>query len=450
MTPKTSYTTRFSYAASDMGGQLIFQVVNLFLFIFYTDVLGLSAAVAGTIFFIARLEDAFDTPIWGIILDKTNSKYGKSRPWFLWLCVPFALFGVLTFLTPEWSDKWKAIYAAVTYIVLGSIYTGINTPVTSILSALTADSKERVTLTSFRMIGSKAGVLLVNLSFFWMVAFWGEGDDAYGVMCTMIIFASGSVLLYLLAFRNLKETVPVEHKPLPIKQAFKAFKGNWPWIIIFTSCLCFWVAFISRFIVIAHFFKYVWNDEGLIKIFASLDAVSLVAIFMIPWFCKWSGKANVWAFALAGSVLSQFVLYWGVETQSLPLLYVGWIAGVLTSGVALALPFSMLADSVDYGEWKTGVRAAGLLTAIGTAFCLKAGSGLGGALPAWIMGATGFVANQAQSPEAIQGIVFGFVWIPAVFYGLALVPVLFYRKFETMEPQIQQELEERRGVVSDV
>lgn len=433
-----------------MGGQLIFQVVNLFLFMFYTDVLGITAGVAGTIMFIARIEDAVDTPVWGIVLDKTKSKYGKFRPWFLWLCVPFALFGVLTFLVPDLSNGGKAIYACVTYIILGSIFTGINTPVTSILSGLTSDPKERVTLTCFRMIGSKAGVLLVNLTFFGLVAFYGKGSQELGVMYTMITFAVGSVLLYLLAFRNLKETVPIHHKPMPIKKAFQAFKGNWPWIIIFVSCLCFWVAFISRFIVIAHFFKYVWKDESLISIFASLDVVSLVGIFLIPIFCKWACKAKVWALALAGSVISQFVLYMGVEMQSLTLLYTGWIAGVLTSGVAMALPFSMLADSVDFGEWKTGVRSAGLLTAIGTAFCLKAGSGLGGAIPAWVMGATGFVAHQEQTSAAINGIVFGFVWIPAVFYFFALIPVLFYRKYELLEPKVQEDLLLRRGEVSDV
>jgi sugar (glycoside-pentoside-hexuronide) transporter len=451
MASKTSYTTRFSYASSDMAGQLIFQVINLFLFKFYTDVLGITAAVAGTILFIARLEDALDTPIWGIFLDKTKSKYGKSRPWFLWLCFPFALFGVLTFLAPDWGDKAKAIYAGITYIVLGSIYTGINTPVTSILSALTPDPKERVTLTCFRMIGSKAGVLIVNLSLFALIAFFGAGNDKQGIMWTMMLFAAGSILLYLFAFKNLKEVVPVEHKPMPVKRAFQAFKGNWPWIIIFISCFCFWAAFISRFTVLAHFFQYAWGDSKLVTVFAGLDVVSLGAIFLIPWFCKWGGsKATVWGFGLGGAVLAQVVVYFAVAMHSLPLLYVGWIFGILTSGVAMALPFSMLADTVDYGEWKSGVRSAGLLTAIGTAFCLKAGAGLGGAVPAWVMGATGYVANQAQTPEAIGGIVFGFVWLPAVLYILALIPVFYYRKFERMEPKIQEELKLRREGESNV
>ncbi|MDP4779263.1 MAG: MFS transporter, partial [Akkermansiaceae bacterium] len=447
---KTSNITRFSYASSDMAGQLVFCVVSFYILKFYTDVVGLSAGVAGTILLIARFEDALDTPIWGIFLDKTKSRHGKSRPWFLWLCFPFGLFGVLTFLSPDLDSTAKAIYAGATYIILGSLYTGINTPVTSILSSLTSDPKERVTLTVFRMFGSKAGVLLVNATFLPLVAWFGKGDDKLGYMVVMPIFAVVSIILYLFAFRNLKETIPVEYAPMPVKRAFQAFKGNWPWIIIFISCLFFWVAFIARITMVPYFFEYVWDRKDLVPLANSMDVLSLGSIFLIPWFCKWARKGTIWAWSLAGSVIAQFFLYAGLVTQSLPLLMVGWVFGILTSGVALALPFSMLAETVDYGEWKTGIRSAGLLTAIGTGFCLKAGSGLGGALPAWTLGATGYVANVEQTSEAIRGIEIGFIWLPAIFYALALVPVFFYRKFEILEPRIQEELSQRRSAAVNV
>jgi len=157
---KTSYLTRFSYATPDIGGQLIFQfIISGYLAKFFTDVYGLSAITCGFILAIARWIDAVDAPVWGVIFDKTRSRWGKSRPWFLWLCVPFAAFGVLTFQTPELSHGAKVWYAALTYIACSVLYTGINTPVTSILSALTADPQERVTLTCFRMFGSKLGAL---------------------------------------------------------------------------------------------------------------------------------------------------------------------------------------------------------------------------------------------------------------------------------------------------
>jgi len=439
------FVERIGYASSDAAGQLVFCVISFYLLNFYTDVAGLSAATAGTILLIARLVDAVDAPIWGIIFDKTHSRWGKSRPWFLWLCLPFATFGVLTFCVPDIGSTAKALYAGGTYIVCSILYTGINTPVTSILSALTPDPKERVVLTCFRMFGSKAGVLLVNATAFPLVKWLGSGNDKVGFMRTMPIFAAASVILFLFAFRNLRETIEEKKKAMPLREGFVALKGNWPWFIIFTSSLCFWVAFISRISMVPYFFEYTWHSKGLTSLANSLDVVSLASIILLPWFCKWTSKSNIWAWGLIGAVVSQLILYAGVVSHSTPLLFTGWVAGIITSGTAMAMPFSLLSDSVDYGEWKTGVRAAGLLTAIGAAFCLKAGSGLGGAFPAWILGATGYTANTEQSTLALKGIEIGFVWLPALFYALATLPVLFYRKYERMEPQIHAELETRRA-----
>jgi sugar (glycoside-pentoside-hexuronide) transporter len=443
---KLSYTSRFSYAASDTAGQLVFCVISFYLLKFYTDVYGISAKHAGTILLVARLIDAIDAPIWGIIFDKTRSRWGKSRPWFLWLCVPFATFGVLTFLTPDLSYNGKLIYAAVTYVVCSVLYTGINTPVTSILSALTPDSRERVTLTSFRMFGSKLGVLIVNLTALKMVAWLGQGDDRRGFMLVMPIYAVGCVVLYLVAFWNLRETAVHDHKPLPMRDSFGAMKNNWPWIIIFFSSLFFWIAFISRVSTVPYFFQYRLGRPDLIGIANALDFISLATVFFLPFFCKWTSKRNVWLLGLLGMVIGQLIVYLGVrQGVSLPIIMCGWIAGFLASGVAMAMPFSLLSDSVDYGEWKNGIRAPGLLTAVGAAFCLKAGSGLGGALPAWIMDGFGYLPNVEQSARSLFGIEIGFIWIPAVFFALSMIPVWFYRRYERLEIQVHEELAERRA-----
>ena len=417
---KTSYTKRFSYAASDTAGQFVFCVISFYLLKFYTDVYGISAATAGTILLFARCVDAIDAPVWGIIFDKTHSRWGKSRPWFLWLCVPFAVFGVLTFLTPDLSHTGKVIYAAVTYIICSVLYTGINTPVTSILSALTPDPRERVTLTCFRMFGSKLGVLFVNLTALKLVGFFGHGDDRKGFMIVMPLYALGTILLFLLAFKNLKEVVKEDHKPQPLLNGFGALKGNWPWFIIFASSLFFWVAFIARVSVAPYFFEYTLHRKDLIPTAFALDFISLATAFLLPFFCRWTAKRNVWIFGLLGMVVGQLIVWLGLQNNlSLPWIMFGWAFGFLASGVAMAMPFSVLSDSVDYGKWKTGIRAAGLLTAIGAAFCLKAGSGLGGALPAWIMDAHGYVPNVAQSATSLHGIELGFIWLPAVFFALA-------------------------------
>ena len=440
-----TYTKRFSYAASDTAGQLVFCVISFYLLKFYTDVYGISAATAGTILLVARCVDAVDAPVWGIIFDKTHSRWGKSRPWFLWLCVPFAVFGVLTFLTPSFGHAGKIFYAAATYIVCSILYTGINTPVTSILSALTPEPRERVTLTCFRMFGSKLGVLFVNLTAFRLVEFFGHGDDRKGFMIVMPLYATGTILLFLLAFKNLEEVVKVEHKPQPLLNGFGALKGNWPWFIIFASSLFFWIAFIARVSIAPYFFEYNLHRKDLIGLANSLDFISLATAFGLPFFCKWTSKRNVWLIGLLGLVIGQIIIFFGVRNNmSLAWIMAGWAFGFLASGMAMAMPFSVLADSVDYGDWKTGIRAAGLLTAIGAAFCLKAGSGLGGALPAWIMDANGYVPNVAQTPQSLKGIEIGFIWLPALFFALSMIPVWFYKKYESLEPQIHAELEQRR------
>ncbi len=311
---KTSYSTRFSYAASDVAGQLVFTfIIGGYLSKFLTDIYGLSAITCGTIIAIARWIDAVDAPVWGIVFDKTRSRLGKSRPWFLWLCVPFATFGVLTFQTPDLSHTAKVWYAAVTYIVCNILYTGINTPVTSILSGLTADPQERVTLTCFRMFGSKLGVLIVNLTALKMVQWLGQGDDRRGFMLALPVYAAGSIFFYLLAFRNLKEVVPVEKKSEPVLGTFRALKGNWPWLIIFSSSLLFWIGFIARVSTVPYYFQYVLHREDLIWLAYSLDFVSLATAFLLPWVCRWTSKRTAWALGLMGMVLGQLILYGGVS-----------------------------------------------------------------------------------------------------------------------------------------
>ena len=442
--------TRVSYASSEVAGQLIFCVISFYLLKFYTDVYGISAAAAGSILLFARCVDALDAPAWGLIFEKTSSRWGKSRPWFLWLCVPFALCGVLTFVTPNLSPTFKIIYAASTYVCCSILYTGINTPVTSILSALHGDSHERVVLTSYRMFGSKLGVLFVNLTVLRLVSWFGAGNDRKGFMLVMPVYALGTVALYLFAFRNLEERVYEISPRVSARQSLNALKGNVPWFIIFFSSLLFWVAFIARISSAPFFFEYVLHRKDLTPVANSLDVVSLGSILFLPYLCRVISKRDLWALGLVGSVAAQLIIFVGVHDVSVTLVMVGWILGFLASGVAMAIPFSILSDSVDYGEWKSGVRAAGLLTAIGAAFCLKAGSGLGGALPAWILARYSYVPNVEQSARSVSGIEFSFIWLPALAYAFASVPVFFYHRYERMEDRIRQDLEDRRRVAAAI
>jgi sugar (glycoside-pentoside-hexuronide) transporter len=441
-------TARLSYTASEVAGQLVFCVISFYLLKFYTDVYGISAIAAGSILLAARCIDAVDAPLWGIVFDKTHSRWGKNRPWFLWLCIPFATFGVLTFVTPNFGAGAKIVYAALTYVVCSVLYTGINTPVTSILSALTSDTHERVTLTSFRMVGSKLGVLFVNLTVLKLVLVFGHGNDRKGFMLVMSLYACGTILFYLLAFKNLREVVYEKKQRLSVRESLSAAKWNAPWLIICASSLLFWIAFIARVSMTPYFFQYQLHRPQLTSIANSFDVVSLASILFLPYFCRLTSKRNVWALGLAFCVLGQLVLGVGANERSLAVIFAGWVVGFVASGVAMAIPFSILSDSVDYGEWRTGVRAAGFLTAIGAAFCLKAGSGLGGALPAWILQHFSYVPNVEQTARALRGIDISFIWLPGACYALAIVPVMFYQRYERLEPRIREELDERRRIAA--
>jgi sugar (glycoside-pentoside-hexuronide) transporter len=467
---KTSYPKRLSYAATDFGGQLIFQfVIGGYIAKFFTDVYGLTAGTAATILLVARWVDAMDAPVWGIIFDKVRSRFGKHRPWFLWLCVPFAAFGVLTYLAPELSYHAKVIYAATTYIITSVLYTGINTPVTSILTALTTNPQERITLMSWRMFGSKFGALAVNLFVLKLVADLGHGNDRVGYLRVLPIYAVGCVALFLFGFWNLKEVVVEEKKSPRILGTFRALKGNWPWLIIFISSLFFWIAFIARFTAVPYFLQYNLHREDLTSLAFSLDVTSLATALLLPWFCKWFSKTSAWGWGLAAMIAGQIIIYlgstprfsnlnWDIHYWFGPeyhvmipaVIFIGWTVGFLGSGMAMAVPFSILSDSVDFGEWKTGVRAAGLLTAIGAAFCLKAGAGLGGAIPLWIMGNSGYVPKVEQTARSLKAIEFNFVWLPALCLFLSIIPVLFYKKYENLEPQIHADLEIRRQAQAQI
>ena len=437
---------RLSYAATDTAGQLVFAVISTYLLYFYTDVYGIPVGIAGTILLVARCIDGIDAPVWGMILDKTRSRWGRYRPWFLWLCGPYAVFGVLTFLTPNLSAHAKVFYSAATYIVCGILYTGINTPITAILSALTPDPNQRVMLTTYRMIGSKVGVLIVNATALPLVALLGHGDDKRGFMLTMPLFAAAAVIMFLLAFRNLEEVVEVPKNSGRTLGSFGAIAGNWPWMIIASSTFLFWIAYVSRVSAVIYYLTYKLGRKDLVPLVNSLDIVSLSAVIFLPLLCRRISKWNLWLMGLAGSIAGQLLMY--VAEPSVPAVLAGWIFAAIAGGVAMTLPFSILSDSVDYGEWKTGIRSAGLLTAIGASLCFKAGSGIGGALPAWTMAAYGYVPKARQTVSALAGIEIGFIWLPAAFFALALLPTLFYSRYEAMEPRIRQELDQRRSLAA--
>lgn len=438
LSDKVPFHRRISYALTDTSGNLLYCIIGGYLLYFYTDVFGLSVGVAGTLLLLTRLIDAIDAPIWGFIIDHTKTKYGQSRPYFLWLCIPFALFTVLTFTTPQIDGSWKIAYATITYILAGISYSGIATPITSILPNLTRNPSERVILNSFRMVGGNIGNFAAVTFTLPLVAFFGGGNNQKGFTMTVGLFAVIAVIMFLIAFVDLKEINTEKMKAIPVKKSIKTIKGNWPWIIVVSANLLFWVALTIRTSTLVYYFEYNIGNKHLVPLINGISIIQVLGMAVIPFIVKFSSKRSTMITGFLLAAIGQIIMF--VAGTTLSVIIIGWIIGCIGSGIACSMPFAMLSDTVDYGEWKTGIRASGFLTAIGSAFCIKAGTGIGGFIPTQIMGAFGYVPNTVQSHASLFGIQFSFIWVPTIIFALGIIPMLFYYKYEKNELQIRNDL----------
>ena len=461
-----SIKEKCGYACTDFAGNLLQVTVGTYIMYFYTDVFGIPASGAlgaSVILLVARFADALGAILWGSIVDHTHTKWGQARPWFLWLTAPFVVTVWLTFFCPDIPDGLpKFLYALLTYVLsMGLIYTGVETALTAILPNLTSNPEERVKANSFRLSGGILGGFItcsfcIPLVNFFGVAFTGEKNDRVGFMVTLALFGIITAAVLLFAFTTLRERNyhPETQKPIPFKDSLRACKGNWPWIILFVAFTIFWIAQSTRNGTSTYYAKYVLGNENLTSLINGCQILGIASTFCMPFLVKHTNKTATMLIGLGVAAAGQLLIpfsanFIGTEIFGLPGELIAftcfWAIGVLGASVALGMPFAMLADTVDYGEWKNGVHAAGFLTAVGSAFCIQAGSGFGAYVPLEIMNAAGYVANQIQTPDALNAISFCFIYLPVIVYAVVAVIMLFYRKYEKMEPMIKAELAKRHS-----
>ena len=435
---------RFGYSLGDVASNLTFTLVTTYLMFFYTDVVGLAPAVVATLFLVARIWDAINDPIMGIVVDKTDTKWGKCRPWFLWLAIPYGIIAILTFTVPDLSMNGKIIYAYVTYIGLGMIYTGINIPYSAILPSLTSNVQERTEVNAVRMIMAMIGGLIVNMLTMPMVNALGNGNNEKGFQMTMIIFASIAVVLFLITFASTKERVNFKQdKKQTVRDGFKAIKGNLPWLISLLINFVFWVGMTMKTGTIVYYMIYNIGREDMIPlVMLSITAGMLPAIALSPALSKLvKGKRNTMIVGNIIAIIGTLIMF-AAGTNNIGLLIAGNVIGSFGVGFTAGVLFAVMADTVDYGEWKSGIRAQGLLYAA-SSFGVKLGMGIGGALSAAILGDVGYIAGTQQTEAALAGIRFNIIWMPIIAYIVAIVLLLFY-KLDKEQDQMQYELAQRR------
>ncbi len=442
---KLSFREKVGYGLGDTASHFVWDMVGFWILIFYTDTFGITAAAAGTIMLIARFWDMVSDPIMGVIADRTNTRWGKFRPYILWMALPYAILAVMTFTTPDLGPTGKVIYAGTTYLLLMTVFTAINLPYSSLGAVMTANSLERAGLNSYRFVFAFAGQLIVTGTALSLAKFFGKGNDADGYQMTLILFSAISFVLFMITFTSTKERVkpPAEQKS-SLKEDFKNLIKNRPWLILFFVGIVSFVMFALQNLTIAYYFKYYLGQEENVQLFNVVSTIALIVVIPLSKpLAKKFGKRNTF---LGSSIISGafFMLLFLPGEKDIILFYVINIFAKMAYAPAVPLLWTMLADTADYSEWKTGRRSTGLVFSAAT-FAQKAGWGVGGALAGWLLALFQFVPNEVQSATSLNGIKLMISVIPGILYMSCAVFLFFYTIDEKTSQEMQEALEARRA-----
>lgn len=443
---KIPFHRMLAYASTDAAGNLLYTTVTTFILYYYTDIFGLSVAAAGAILLAARILDAFDAPVWGFIIDHTHTRWGQSRPYWLWMAFPFAIFFVLMFWSPNLSATGKFWWGLVTYLLFGICYTGVRTPITSILPNLSNDADQRLKLNSTRSIGGMVGYFITATFTLGFVSFFSTGTPQSGWRNTAIVLGIVGFALLIFAFADTRE-INKPKKAISIISSIKAAKSNWPWFILVIVFIFYWLGNSSRTSVVVYYTQYNLGHKGFASVLNALVMFQIIGMVAIPYLVKKFSKTHVLMSGMFLAALGQIMIYF--TGKSLIMLAVAWSIASIGTGISVTLPFAMLADTVDYGEWKNGIRASGFLTAIGSSFAIKMGSGLGGWAPSVILAHAGYKAGVAQSMASLAAIKFSISFLPAIFFIIGGLLIITYSRYEKQERSIKQTLLDRRGSLAE-
>ena len=444
-TGRLSKKTLFAYGCGDFASNLTNTFIGSYLTIFYTDVVGLTPAIVSIIMIIARIWDAINDPMFGAIAERKQSKRGRFR-YFIFYYSPFlALSAVLTFTT--FGGAHAALYAAITYIAYGMLYTVVNLSYGSLSTVMSTDPEDISQLTSWRMMGTNlSSVILSALAPVIMQAVSGGSTftlKSYTV--TMIIFAVCQVPLFYFVYANCKEVVtPVSSgQQVSMKESFHAVLTNKPLMLIFAMMLFAMFAFFGRMGVAVYYIIYVLRRPDLISVFMSLPSLmTVIGIYLTKnYIVRW-GKKKITTIGYLGAGISLIALYF-VDVSNLPLVIVlHAIYGFCC--FSFPIPMSMIPEAINYQEDRTGIRTDGLAYAA-TSLSTKVGNAIGPSMALLIMGAFGYVANAEQTAAAMHGINLATNLIFGICYLLVLIPLHFYPLDAEKNAQIQKSLDAKKA-----
>ncbi len=458
---RLSFKEKVGYSLGDLASNLYFQVFVVFLPIFYTDVFGISAAAMGTMLLVTRIFDAANDPLMGVIADRTNTRWGKFRPYIAGFAIPFAVAGVLAFTTPSLSGGALLAYAYGTYMLLVVMYTVVNVPYSALMAVITPNSAERQEVSTYRFVAAFVGQVIIGSTALILVERLGAGSEQRGWQLTFVLYGILAAALLFATFALTRERVQTAPEQQGrIGQDLKDLIRNRPWVLIALATVMQLTFVVMRGSATPYFFRYYVLDQQLnffgtsINLTYAVFTSSFVTIGSVAtilgaittgFWTRFMNKKTVYATFLAGTAILS-TLFFFVPPGSVLVLFALNIIISYFLGPVSVLQWAIYTDTTDFGEWKFGRRATGLIMAA-SLFALKLGLTLGGAIVGWILSFYGFVANAVQTPESLAGIRLLFSFYPAIFGVLAGVLMYLYPLTDAKMVSIEKDLTARHPEV---
>lgn len=442
------------YALGDTASNLFFKSFGIFFPYFYVDVCGLGPAAVATMMLVSRFWDATNDPIMGLIADRTKSRWGKFRPYLLWMAIPYGVAGYLMFTTPDAGPTTRLLYAYITYNLMMMAYTAINVPYSSLLGVISPSPRVRTMASSFRFAGAFTGGLIVYLSARPLVRFLGGGDETQGFHYMAAIFGALSVLMFWSCFATTRERVtPPPAQKTDVVGELRELARNRPWLILLFAAIFSTTFQFMRDSTTLFYFKYVMRDDGgalwfgwmdRFTIFMSLGAVcQILGAASLSLVAHRIDKGRAAALLSIATGVCYGVCYF-LPPDSFALLVAINCVATFTMGPTSALVWAMYGDVADYGEWKFGRRSTGLIYSA-SLFALKTGSMAAGWLGPMIMHLTGFVRNTEQSASSLIGLTISFSLLPMLFAFLKGGMIWIYPLKQAQLEVIERDLAARRA-----
>ena len=418
---------RIGYGIGDLGCNLVFSTMASYLMVFYTDVFGITAAAAGTMMLVTKFIDALTDTGMGLIVDRTHTRWGQGRPYFLFGAVPFALFTFLTFYIPNVGDTGKLIWAYITYCLLCTAYTVVNIPLNTIVPRLTSDIHERNCLVSTRMICAMLGTAIVMSVTAPLVEYFGQGNEAKGYLITMTVYGILAMLIFFVTFASTKEVVPpsVAREHTTLKDDLKALTGQ-SWIFFLVNLLYFSL-YVVRSTTVIYYFKYNLEKTEWLTLVGLLGILSgLPMLLILPALEKKFSKRMLMMASILIYIAGDLLIFFG-KNSAFCLLTGLVITGLGIYGI-FGITFAIQPDVIDYSEYEKNASISGLIAAF-QGFFVKGGMGLTSAVIGYILKAGGYVANAEQTPQALKYIEVSFIWIP-IGLCIAIAAVMYFYKLD--------------------